>query len=63
MKVFQILSCTFLVLAINMACSGKKVNYDYDQNADFTQFKTYSYRETSPSQNQLVSTRNVQDRI
>ena len=40
MKVFQILSCTFLVLAINMACSGKKVNYDYDQNADFTQFKT-----------------------
>lgn len=59
MKVFQILSCTFLVLAINMACSGKKVNYDYDQNADFTQYKTYSYQATSPAQNQLVDQRIV----
>ncbi len=59
MKVFQILSCTFLVLAINMACSGKKVNYGYDQNADFTQYKTYAYQATSLSQNQLVDQRIV----
>ena len=34
-----------LVLVLVSACSGLKVSYDYDKQADFTKYKTYQFAE------------------
>ena len=35
-----------LVVALVAGCSSMKINNDYDQQADFSSFKTYSWYET-----------------
>ena len=36
---------TIGLLAFMMSCSTTKVSYDYDKQADFSQYQTYSYTE------------------
>ncbi len=38
---------TIGLLASMMACSTTKVSYDYDKQADFSQYQTYSYSEAA----------------
>ncbi len=51
--------CLALVVLVS-ACGGAKVVIDYDNSADFSQFKTFAYQEGSPvTDNPLVDQRIV----
>lgn len=36
-------SVVFLILGLTLGCSAVRVNYDYDQSADFSNYTTYNY--------------------
>ena len=52
-----------IVLGLLAGCSSKSVVFDYSENADFTQYRTFKYEPTNTTleaQNQLVHTRIVE---
>lgn len=44
-----------ILLAVLSGCSSLTVNYDYDNNVDWTKFKTYAWMEGPPSQSDPTS--------
>ena len=44
MKPLKFLPLFLLILLTS--CSAVKVNYDYDKNVDFNQFKTYAFQKS-----------------
>ena len=52
MKNFTILILITLVLS---SCSSLKVTYDYDKNADFTKYKSYSMLPWNPELSKIIN--------
>ena len=53
MSLHRTLGLTLALAALPAIAAAQKTNYDYDKTATFTQFKTYSWKEGTPTKNEL----------
>jgi Domain of unknown function (DUF4136) len=56
MKRFAVL-VSLLCFAVGMSAWGQKVNVDFDKEANFASFKTYTWAEGTPAKNPLMDQR------
>src|SRR5262245_12347339 len=56
-KQVQTGAALLIAIAALTACSTLTTNADYDRNVNFTQFKTYAWKNTEQTQNSLVEQR------
>jgi hypothetical protein len=59
MKLHRILGLTLAFAALPAIAAAQKTTYDFDKTAPFPQFKTYSWKDGTPTKNQLVDNRIV----
>ncbi len=50
---------TLLIATVLGGCSGKSTTIDFDRDANFSQFKTFAYKSTTPAEDQLMDRRIV----
>ena len=59
MSLHRTLGLTLALAALPAIAAAQKTTYDYDKTATFTQFKTYSWKEGTPTKNELLDKRLV----
>jgi hypothetical protein len=57
MGLHRIFGIALAIAAIPAIAGAQKTTYDFDKAAPFTQFKTYSWKDGTPTKNQLVDNR------
>ena len=57
MRLHRILGLALLAAALPAIASAQKTTYDFDKTAPFAQFKTYSWKDGTPTKNELVDKR------
>lgn len=57
MRVHRIFGLALALAALPSIAAAQKTTYDFDKTAPFAQFKTYSWKDGTPTKNQLVDNR------
>ena len=59
MRLHRIIVLTTFVLALPLVAAAQKTTYDFDKTATFSQYKTYSLKDGTPTGNPLIDNRIV----
>ena len=59
MRLHRIFGLALALAALPTIAAAQKTTYDFDKTAPFAQFKTYSWKDGTPTKNQLVDNRLV----
>ena len=57
MRLHRIFGLALALAALPSIAAAQKTTYDFDKTAPFAQFKTYSWKDGTPTKNQLVDNR------
>jgi hypothetical protein len=57
MRLHRIFGLALALAALPAIAAAQKTTYDFDKTAPFAQFKTYSWKDGTPTKNQLVDNR------
>jgi hypothetical protein len=59
MRVHRILALALVAAALPAIAAAQKTTYDYDKSATFGAFRTYAFKEGTPTKNELIDKRLV----
>jgi hypothetical protein len=59
MRLHRILALAAIAAALPALAAAQKTTYDFDKSATFAQFKTYAWKDGTPTKNELIDKRIV----
>jgi hypothetical protein len=59
MKLHRILAAALMMAAIPAIAAAQKTTYDFDKSATFGSFRTYAFKDGTPTKNELIDKRIV----